>query len=94
MVSIGVRLIRLTSGPSSVFSAGTIAQRSAASTTMFDPAAARRSVSDLIAAGQREPLLNYGSAGVGTSNHMSAALLQTAAKARYVHVPYKGATPY
>lgn len=34
--------------------------------------------------------LTYGSAGVGSSNHLSSALLGQMTKAEFTHVPYKG----
>ena len=37
--------------------------------------------------------LSYGSAGNGTSTHLSAELLKVMAKAFITHVPYRGATP-
>lgn len=37
--------------------------------------------------------LSYGSAGNGTSTHLSAELLKVMAKVDIVHVPYRGATP-
>lgn len=37
--------------------------------------------------------LTYGSAGNGTSTHLSAELLKVSAKVFVTHVPYRGATP-
>ncbi|RZS86655.1 tripartite tricarboxylate transporter substrate binding protein [Pigmentiphaga kullae] len=37
--------------------------------------------------------LNYGSAGNGTSTHLSAELLKTTADISMTHIPYRGATP-
>lgn len=34
----------------------------------------------------------YGSGGVGSANHLAAELLQSMAKIRFLHVPYKSAT--
>jgi tripartite-type tricarboxylate transporter receptor subunit TctC len=34
----------------------------------------------------------YGSGGVGSANHLAAEFLQSLAKVRFVHVPYKSAT--
>jgi len=36
--------------------------------------------------------LNYGSGGAGTTNHLANEMLQSIAKIKMVHVPYKGAT--
>ena len=53
-----------------------------------------KSVSDIIDASRRKPGgLNYGSAGVGTSNHVSGALLSTLTGIPLNHVPYKGSAP-
>jgi tripartite-type tricarboxylate transporter receptor subunit TctC len=46
---------------------------------------------DLIAAAKAKPgTLNYGSAGVGTATHISAARFSLAAGIKTTHVPYKG----
>ena len=37
--------------------------------------------------------LNYGSAGIGNTTHLGMELLQTMAKVKLVHVPYKGVAP-
>jgi len=37
--------------------------------------------------------LNYGSAGVGSSQHLAAAMLIASTGIRIVHVPYKGTSP-
>lgn len=37
--------------------------------------------------------LNYGSFGAGSSGHLNMEMLQTMAGVKFVHVPYKGATP-
>lgn len=51
-----------------------------------------RSVKDLIALARARPgSINYASGGSGTTLHLAAELLKTAAKIDVVHVPYKGA---
>src|SRR5262245_59466550 len=46
---------------------------------------------ELIAEARARPgKLNYGSAGVGSSQHLAAAMLIAATKIHIVHVPYKG----
>ncbi|VTU46325.1 Argininosuccinate lyase (plasmid) [Variovorax sp. SRS16] len=51
-------------------------------------------VGDLIAYAKKNPgKLNYGSAGNGTSSHMSAELFKQEAGVDILHVPYPGATP-
>jgi tripartite-type tricarboxylate transporter receptor subunit TctC len=50
-----------------------------------------RSVQELIAAAKAKPgSLAYGSAGVGSSQHLSGELFKTMAGIDMVHVPYKG----
>ena len=53
-----------------------------------------RSVKDLIALARAHPGgLNYGSAGVGNLTHLGMELLQSMAKVKLNHVPYKGVAP-
>jgi tripartite-type tricarboxylate transporter receptor subunit TctC len=52
------------------------------------------SARDLIAYGKANPgKLNYGSGGVGSSQHLAAAMLIAATGIQIVHVPYKGTAP-
>ncbi len=49
------------------------------------------SVAELIAAARSEKgKLNFGTAGVGSINHMASELLNAAAKVEMTHVPYRG----
>ncbi|MDH5536175.1 MAG: tripartite tricarboxylate transporter substrate-binding protein, partial [Betaproteobacteria bacterium] len=49
---------------------------------------------ELIALAKSRPgQLNFGSAGLGSSNHMAGELLKMMANVNIVHVPYKGNTP-
>ena len=58
------------------------------------PSSPYKSVSDIIDAARRKPGgLSYGSAGVGTTNHLSGALLSTLTGIPLNHVPYKGSAP-
>ena len=51
-------------------------------------------VKELVALAKRNPgKLSYGSAGLGTSNQLTGALLAHAAGIDIVHVPYKGGGP-
>jgi tripartite-type tricarboxylate transporter receptor subunit TctC len=51
-----------------------------------------RTVQELIAAAKRQPgKISFGSAGVGTSGHLTLQMLMTAAQINILHVPYKGA---
>jgi tripartite-type tricarboxylate transporter receptor subunit TctC len=53
-----------------------------------------KSVKELIAFARVRPgQLNYASAGVGSSLHLSMALFMSMAKLRMTHVPYKGSAP-
>lgn len=52
------------------------------------------SVKDLIALAKLKPgTINYASAGVGTSNHLTVELLKVMADIDIVHVPYRGDGP-
>lgn len=58
------------------------------------PAATSRSLHDLIAAAKAKPdSISYGSIGSGSPQHLAAELLSGMAKARFLHVPYKGSGP-
>ncbi|HZQ62142.1 MAG TPA: tripartite tricarboxylate transporter substrate binding protein [Casimicrobiaceae bacterium] len=51
-------------------------------------------VHDLIEYAKANPgKLDYGSAGVGSSQHLAASIFKTAANIEIVHVPYKGTAP-
>lgn len=53
-----------------------------------------RSATDVIEAAQKPgSFLTYGSAGVGSSIHLSGELFQAMTKSKLTHVPYKGVTP-
>jgi len=53
-----------------------------------------KTVKDVIDAARANPgKFNYGSAGVGSSQHLAAVQFATAAKIDIVHVPYKGTAP-
>ena len=58
------------------------------------PSLPAKSVKDLVALARANPGgLNYGSIGVGNLTHLGMELLQTMAKVKMNHVPYKGAAP-
>lgn len=53
-----------------------------------------RSMAELIDLARKQPgKINFSSAGNGTSNHLAGEMLNTAAKLRLVHIPYKGSAP-
>ena len=53
-----------------------------------------RSVKELVGLARAHPgQLNYGSAGVGNTTHLGMELLQSMAKVKLHHVPYKGVAP-
>src|SRR6266581_4228224 len=57
------------------------------------PKTAARSLAELIERARAAPgRLTYGSGGVGSTNHLAAELLKSAARADILHVPYKSAT--
>jgi tripartite-type tricarboxylate transporter receptor subunit TctC len=61
---------------------------------VVNPGVPAHSIAELIALGKREPgKLNYGSAGIGTSQHLAGALFAARAGLDLVHVPYRGGAP-
>src|SRR6187402_725220 len=53
-----------------------------------------RTVKELIAISKRRPGdINYGSSGIGTTVHLSAALFEYMSGVKWVHIPYKGGGP-
>jgi tripartite-type tricarboxylate transporter receptor subunit TctC len=55
------------------------------------PSLPARNVGELVALARKQPgEINAGSAGIGTSPHLSLELFKHLAKANVVHVPYKG----
>jgi tripartite-type tricarboxylate transporter receptor subunit TctC len=62
-----------------------------ANVLLVAPSKGWKTAKDLIAAAKAKPgTLNYGSAGVGTATHISAARFSLAAGIETTHVPYKG----
>jgi tripartite-type tricarboxylate transporter receptor subunit TctC len=58
------------------------------------PAFPAKSVKELIALARARPgSINYGSAGVGSSNHITGELIKTEAGIDMSHVPFKGGAP-
>jgi tripartite-type tricarboxylate transporter receptor subunit TctC len=53
-----------------------------------------KSVKELIALAKARPgVLNFGSSGTGSSNHLAGELFNSMAGVKIVHVPYKGSSP-
>ena len=58
------------------------------------PATTTQSLKELIEAARAKPdLVSYGSIGSGSPQHLAAELLSSMAKARFLHIPYKGSGP-
>ena len=58
------------------------------------PAVPANSLRDFIAYAIAHPgKLNYSSSGIGSIPHLAGELLNTAAKIKTIHVPYKGTAP-
>ena len=58
------------------------------------PAIPVRSVREFVALAKSRPaILNYGSSGIGSSQHMAAELFANSAGVKLTHVPYKGGAP-
>ena len=61
---------------------------------VVQPSAPFGSVQDIIAAAKANPgKLNYGSGGVGSSQHLATEMFKRATGVDIVHVPYKGTAP-
>lgn len=61
---------------------------------IVNPAVPANNVQELIALARRQPgKINFASAGIGTTNHLSGELFKSMAKIDIVHVPYRGAGP-
>ena len=58
------------------------------------PAVPAKTIGELLAYIRANPgKVNYGSAGIGSTEHMSGELLSAMADLKIVHVPYKGGAP-
>jgi len=61
---------------------------------IVSPTVKANSVAELIALARANPgSLSYGSAGSGSSSHLSGALFESLAGVKMLHVPYKGSAP-
>jgi tripartite-type tricarboxylate transporter receptor subunit TctC len=60
---------------------------------LVHPSVPAKTLKELIQLARGSPgKIAYGSGGVGSANHLAAEFLQSAAKIRFTHVPYKAAT--
>ena len=60
---------------------------------LVHPLVPARTLKQFVALARARPgMLNFGSGGAGTTNHLANELLMSLEKIRMVHVPYKGAT--
>jgi tripartite-type tricarboxylate transporter receptor subunit TctC len=58
------------------------------------PAVPAKTIAELLVYIRANPgKVNYGSAGIGSTEHMSGELMSAMAKLKMVHVPYKGGAP-
>ena len=58
------------------------------------PSVPVKSLNEFIALAKARPgLLNYGSSGVGSANHLAGVLFQGMTETKLVHIPFKGAGP-
>ncbi|MGH8619823.1 MAG: Bug family tripartite tricarboxylate transporter substrate binding protein [Burkholderiales bacterium] len=67
---------------------------SAPSVLLVNPALPARTLSEFLALARAKPgALDYGTGGVGSSGHLAVELLQSMARVKFTHVPYKGGGP-
>jgi len=61
---------------------------------LVNPKVQANSLAEFVALAKANPgKLNYASAGPGSTNHLSAALLEKATGVKLTHIPYKGGAP-
>jgi tripartite-type tricarboxylate transporter receptor subunit TctC len=61
---------------------------------VVNPSLPTKNVGELIALAKAKPgTLNFGSSGMGSTNHLAGELLKSMAGIDIVHVPYRGAAP-
>jgi tripartite-type tricarboxylate transporter receptor subunit TctC len=67
---------------------------SAPSALLVNPSLPVRTVKEFLALARARPgELHYGTGGVGSSGHLAVELLQSLARVKFTHVPYKGGGP-
>lgn len=61
---------------------------------IVNPVVPARTVKELVALAKAKPgVLNFGSSGTGSSNHLAGELFNAMAGVKIAHIPYKGSTP-
>lgn len=87
-------LMKLNFDPIKDFSFITVAAESQ-NLLVFHPSFPPRTIKELIAFSKSRPPgeINYGSSGVGTTVHLSAALFEYMTGVKWLHIPYKGGGP-
>jgi tripartite-type tricarboxylate transporter receptor subunit TctC len=64
------------------------------SVVVASPSLKGKTLAEVLAMARAQPeSLQYASSGVGTTSHVGAALIESMAGVRMIHVPYKGAAP-
>jgi tripartite-type tricarboxylate transporter receptor subunit TctC len=67
---------------------------SAPSALLVNPSLPTRTLKEFLALARARPgELHYGTGGVGSSGHLAVELLQSLARVKFTHVPYKGGGP-
>ncbi|MDB5825027.1 MAG: hypothetical protein JWR21_3731 [Herminiimonas sp.] len=66
----------------------------ASNVVAVNPNVPAKNLAELVALAKKDPgKLNFGSAGIGGSDHLGGELLQQVTKTKITHVPYKGGGP-
>lgn len=67
---------------------------SAPSVLLVNPSLPVRTLGEFLALARARPgALDYGTGGVGSSGHLAVELMQSMARVKFTHVPYKGGGP-
>jgi tripartite-type tricarboxylate transporter receptor subunit TctC len=66
---------------------------SAATVLSVHPSVGVKTVAEFLAKARKEPGMNYGSQGNGSTSHITTAAFEAAAGIKLTHVPYRGSGP-
>jgi tripartite-type tricarboxylate transporter receptor subunit TctC len=66
---------------------------SAATVLSVHPSVGVKTIKEFLAKAKKEPGMNYGSQGNGSTSHITAAAFEAAAGVKLTHVPYRGSGP-